>query len=282
MFLKLTIPETPPPRAPSSDTQHRERARHVSWSVSCHSQRHTEGTKAIPLPDNILRPRPYEDIYTEQAYLTASIQLLSKRANHLLTKYILLEYELWGMEASKQRRRLRKQLSQTRLQLTEAVEQEKAMFLRLSEVYMEAHSRDTWSEANRQRTALQQMYGARPWDSRSNHVSSVPDASRPSTRLNGASPEFVPRISIGVNRQTEDFEEWSAGPSTTSSSPLDDSVRETETEDTGESVCSEQELSHQYKTPVGPHEDGASPTSPSRTSRDNRLSLPCLESIWPG
>ncbi|KAM4058980.1 hypothetical protein HRG_008145 [Hirsutella rhossiliensis] len=233
------------------------------------------------MSDAIFRPRPYEEIYAEQAYLATSLQVQSSKANELLRQYSLLEEELENMTASKQRRRLRKRLNLVRSQLTGAAEQEKAIFIRLSEVYMEVHSRDAWAQASRPRVVYRGVLGQAQ-----NHAairgSSSCSNTRPSTYLSGASPEFVPRNRRAVQRPAGAqavSEAGQARPPT--SSPSVTSARASESGDAGLDVSDgdsgkcprDRGLGFQYKAAAGRAKSG--------DGRGNRLSLPNLESIWP-
>lgn len=126
-------------------------------------------------------------MYAEQAYLAASLQEQSSKANELLRQYTLLEDELQGMPASRQRRRLRKRLHLVWSQLNRAAEQEKAISVRLGEVYMEVHSRDAWAQVSQQRRASQGAVGQTLPTASADRASPRQGNPRPLRNVDGAS-----------------------------------------------------------------------------------------------
>ncbi|PNY28926.1 Uncharacterized protein TCAP_01154 [Tolypocladium capitatum] len=234
----------------------------------------------MSMSNAIFRPRPYEEIYAEQAYLTTSLQVQSTKATDLIRRYSCVEIELETMEASKQRRRLRKQLNLLRSQINEAAEQEKAIFLRLSELYMEAHSRDTLGQVHQQRASSQgRRGGTAESSSGSTGASESPTCgnSRPSPLLNGATPEFVPRSQAVELRASsmQIVQKILAGP-----------VLDTVDESSEDFACNHG-LTYQYKTAEGMDEEEACGQrrmprcGDLLKEREYRLSLPNLESLWP-
>ncbi|OAA58307.1 hypothetical protein ISF_06846 [Cordyceps fumosorosea ARSEF 2679] len=101
----------------------------------------------------LLAPRPYEEIYHEQAYLSAHLQQKMQRVEGLIREYSAAQAQLSLGAEGKTRRRLRKLLNLLRCKLEEASEQERAIFGRLGELYMEQSSRDTWERARAAATA---------------------------------------------------------------------------------------------------------------------------------
>lgn len=95
----------------------------------------------------LLAPRPYEDIYHERAYLATYLQQKTQRIEGLIREYSETEALLEQGAEGKTRRRLRKLLNLLRCKLDEASEQERAIFSRMGELYMELNSRDTWERA---------------------------------------------------------------------------------------------------------------------------------------
>lgn len=235
------------------------------------------------MSDAIFRPRPYEEIYAEQAYLTTSLEVQSSRANELLRQYSWLEDALQNMTASKQRRSLRKQLNLVRSQLGGAAQQEKAIFIRLSEVYMELHSRDAWAQASRQRTSYRGVLG-QSWNSPAIRGNPSSGNSMPSAHVNGVSPEFVPMNRRAVQRPMGVQVESRAGQLPTSSLTVP-SLRAPNADgsglDTADECPRDHGLSRQYLAAAGRSNTWEGPSLACRTGRDNRLSLPNLESIWP-
>lgn len=101
----------------------------------------------------LLAPRPYEEIYHEQAYLATHLQQKTQRIEGLIREYSAAQAQLGRGAEGKTRRRLRKLQNLLRCKLDEASEQERAIFCRMGELYLEQTSRDTWERA---RIAAQQ------------------------------------------------------------------------------------------------------------------------------
>lgn len=255
-----------------------------------HDQLRQDGKRSSPsmaIHDVIFRPRPYEEIYAEQAYLTTSLQVQSKKAADLTRRYCAVEIEVATMEASKERRRQRKLLNLLRSRINEVAEQEKAIFLRLSELYMETHSRDTLDQMRHQRARNSTV--ASPSGSTAGSESPTCTKSRPSTPLNGATPEFMPRSQAGEIRASIQIVRKSL-PSAPASSPpsalkIAGPVLETVDESSEEFACNHG-LSYQYKVAEKMDEEERPQKRTPRSDdlpkyRENRLSLPSLESLWP-
>ncbi|KAM3513423.1 hypothetical protein MY11210_002903 [Beauveria gryllotalpidicola] len=117
---------------------------------------HSRDTKEAPRdrPDSprrrmsrahsLLAPRPYEEIYHEQAYLATYLQQKTQRIESIIKEYSGTQAQLERGAEGKTRRRLRKLLNLLRCKLDEASAQERAIFSRMGELYMELNSRDTW------------------------------------------------------------------------------------------------------------------------------------------
>ncbi|XWX01255.1 hypothetical protein V2A60_009281 [Cordyceps javanica] len=110
--------------------------------------------KKLPMPENpcrgssrvhgILAPRPYEDIYTEQAYLSKLLHERAQRIDGIITEYSAAQVQLNRGAKGKIRRRLRKLQSLLRRKLDEVSGQQSAILSRMGEVYIEQSSRDAW------------------------------------------------------------------------------------------------------------------------------------------
>lgn len=136
-------------------------------------------------PINVFHPRPYEDVYAEQAYLSVTFQSHINKVSDLIHKYSLAEEESIHGESRKCKRAARKQIGILRGQLIHAAEQEQAIFVRLGELYVETKSRETWDVARKQRP---------PRVKRPSQTQVEPDIRpRSKSNLNGATPEFIPR-----------------------------------------------------------------------------------------
>lgn len=104
----------------------------------------------------LLAPRPYEDIYHERAYLSTYLQQKTRRIEGIIKEYSQTQAELQAGAEGQTRRRLRKLLNLLRCKLDEASEQERFIFSRLGELYMELNSRDTWERARKPQPWMQE------------------------------------------------------------------------------------------------------------------------------
>lgn len=251
------------------------------------------GTRRKPsaLPCPILCPRPYETLYTEQAYVTTLLQEQRKRAASLIGDYHQIDAQLRDIDSSKERRQLRKHQSLLTLRSNEIWEQYRANSIRHGELSLEILSRDTWREVQEQAKR----------SSNSQHISQdgqIPDPASPSyflaTRfltsgdgdmlkpsLNGASPDFIPR---------QGTDHWCTLPrtalSTTETSTSDEgTIIGLETVDEAAEYSSNQGLDYEF---CGVDDDSDDVKSERRKSwnetavspQDKRLSLPNLQSLW--
>ncbi|PFH59339.1 hypothetical protein XA68_12491 [Ophiocordyceps unilateralis] len=211
----------------------------------------------------IWRPRPYEDIYTEQAYLTTSLQLLSRRAHGLIRQHGQAQNEVRDMKPSKPRRRLRKKLKNLSNELEVLAEQERAVFLRLSDLYMESRCRHAWSVAGQQGVCGE-------------------SSPQPVPRLDDSSPGTLPATAeplLSVDATPRDGAALEApvfaGPELESAS--EDSER----------TASDDELHLRHQTAKLEEEEDWWPNETRkswpemRVGRNNRMSLPNLEVKWP-
>lgn len=227
----------------------------------------------------IFNPRPYEAIFAETAYLTAALQQQLAQAADLISRYTLAEVQLQtGGVTGKRRRRLRKQLNQLKLQMLEAAQQEKALCVRLSELYMEQQSRDTWSRMHGQ-------YMPEAGDGLPVPLA-IPIAST-AVLLNAESPEFVPsevRFESGDCYQRGVVSEKSSF-SNTQLEAVEEEAEQNELDDSqvGKLLCNHG-LKFEYQCPV--EESGfAKVTEYCKETavlhRDRRRSVPNLRSLWP-
>ncbi|ODA81154.1 hypothetical protein RJ55_04118 [Drechmeria coniospora] len=245
----------------------------------------------------VFHPRPFEEIYTEQAYLTASLQVQTRRAGELIRRYCSADEELTTVQESKRRRSLRKHLNLLRLQINAAAEQEKVIFMRLSELYLEAQSRQTWGWARQQRQSTKAESGtivASDNPSSPDTQSSSCATTRSWSPLNGATPEFVPgnrlaqladatSVAKSLPERKLAADQAPSGPKNTRRTPFP--APETTHEGGGDFGCNHG-LSFLYEK-YGEHqreEESQRGHTPHEHEpvRLKRLSLPNLTSIWPG
>lgn len=237
----------------------------------------------------MFQPRSYEEICSERAYLTASLQRHSLTAIELIHQYSLIEEELDAKEhIGKQRRKLRKRMSFIKVKLAEAARQEKAIIIRLGELQMEQLGRDTWDQVQQRRM----FYPLAP--------SPMPRT----TPLNAGSKEFVPsenRSEISQEHiqlcpsdmakprvldtvvEVQEGEEEDANEIANSTEEETESRPETDTE--SEDLCNHG-LEYTYQ-----ESDNATEISQLRPSHvreglsscleEKRMSLPTLSFVWP-
>ncbi|KAJ6787012.1 hypothetical protein PWT90_08403 [Aphanocladium album] len=127
----------------------------------------------------LLTPRPYEEIYHERAYLTTNLEQKTKRIDGLIREYSETEAQLNAGAEGKTRRKLRKLLHLLRCKLDEASEQERAIFSRMGELYMELNSRDAW-ETTRVKRSSAQPAASRAETAGEDHVATTPVTPCPS------------------------------------------------------------------------------------------------------
>ncbi|KAF3066292.1 hypothetical protein CFAM422_009186 [Trichoderma lentiforme] len=145
-----------------------------------------------PFWNLMFRPRSYEEIYAERAYLTTSLHVCSVKVMDLIHQYALIEEVLQAKEhPGKERRKLRKQMSFIKVKFSEASRQEKAIVMRLSELHMEQLGRDAWDQIHQRRMLYSNF---------SSH-SAMPSNS-PETLLSATSKEFVPSAGSPVCAQS--------------------------------------------------------------------------------
>ncbi|KAG5997560.1 hypothetical protein E4U52_003839 [Claviceps spartinae] len=168
--------------------------RHASQYYSQGPSQQLPYAPSAPLSSSsILRPRPFEEIYAEQAFLSLTLQSHSSRLADLVRTYHTVEGESMYGESRKIKRRARRQVGILRTQIRLAAEEEKTIFVRLSDLLTEARSRTALDLAQRERPISQ---GAGRSDALGRPSSQPPFSHPPSSsesRLNGASAEFKPQ-----------------------------------------------------------------------------------------
>ncbi|KAG5924873.1 hypothetical protein E4U61_005720 [Claviceps capensis] len=173
--------------------------RHASQHYSQGPSQQLPYQPSVPLSSSsILRPRPFEEIYAEQAFLSLTLQSHSSRLSDLVRTYHTVEVESMYGESRKIKRRARRQVGILRTQIKHAAEEEKTIFVRLSDLLTEARSRTALDLARRERSISQDAgrsdaLGRAP----SQPPFSQPPFSKPpsssESRLNAASAEFIPQ-----------------------------------------------------------------------------------------
>ncbi|KAF5657074.1 hypothetical protein FHETE_10657 [Fusarium heterosporum] len=144
----ISLPDTPYPETPliSSSSQRKKRRRRSSSSKGGSSK--TNSKQQTQVNSNLLfSPRPFESLYIERAYLATSLQQRADQAAQLMRQHCMVESQLQNFAGDNGRRKLRKQLSLLKSRINQAAEQERAIFSRLGELYVEIQSRETWAQA---------------------------------------------------------------------------------------------------------------------------------------
>lgn len=91
-----------------------------------------------------LAPRPAQDLLVERSYLVDSLASQGARAADLIQRLSVAEQTAAAGEGG---RRLRKQIALLRNRIAAAADQEKAVIVRLGELYVEMQSRERWARA---------------------------------------------------------------------------------------------------------------------------------------
>lgn len=140
-------------------------------------QQHHNHRPALPkhqigslAPRTVLSPRPIQDLLIERTYLVDSLSTQGRRSYEFLLRLSALEQEEASYGAAtaespetapertpRQRRRLRKHISLLKSKIAMAAEQEKAIIVRLGELYVEMQSRERWAQVRLQSQQLQGM-----------------------------------------------------------------------------------------------------------------------------
>ena len=222
----------------------------------------------------ILAPRPYEELFAENVYLVSALHLQNSIRKQLTQQYSFVAEELSVFVTAKQRRRLRKKLSQLRPKISAAAEQEKTVFLRLSELQIEMDSREMWAQAHD--TSLRQRALPSPGPTLSFSTISDTSSSRSTctTPLNAMSPVFVPKRELLELPVSSEPRFWAA-----------EMGLELDTvEEAGEEFFSNHDLKYRYRSVDSLEE--SRPVVWNGTTVKPQLgrspSLPSLQCMWPG
>ncbi|KAF4979749.1 hypothetical protein FZEAL_4106 [Fusarium zealandicum] len=289
-----SMPDTPQSgfvSASSPSTRKRQRRR--SSSSRCRPPKVDVKQQPYSNSNIIFSPRPYENLYVERAYLAGGLQQQSVRAADLIRQYSAVDLQLLNLGGATGQRRLRKQLGLLKSKIHEAVEQEKAIFVRLGELYVEIQSRETWAQ-----TGYQHGWAI---DSPSVETPSVYDPMSamfyglptPTTPLNAACADFVPMCYFGGLQQIAD-------PSLYQHEPVDTGYGLDTVEEAGEDIlygpdsgCESVESETTPATPVAADAPVAATDECGMgvgeafeddrvmAIRERRFSLPCLQTAWP-
>ncbi|KAK1640863.1 hypothetical protein BDP81DRAFT_309548, partial [Colletotrichum phormii] len=138
-------------------------------------------------------PNSFEQLYTEKAYLTASLSKQDEREIELMRKLSTLQENVDSGLPSDERRKARKKIALLKSKISDATAQKKAILLRLGDIYVELQSRETWIQIQNE------LYERRCAWWAVNSPSAAAYATTPSdvismipTPLDAASPVFFP------------------------------------------------------------------------------------------
>lgn len=199
---------------------------------------------------------PLQSLRIEREYLDQNLLTQGQRAKRLHSHLAVLQDRLRKAESKAEAARSRRQMRNLGKDLVLSTQQREAALLRLNDLNVEIRSRECWDQVQRQRVAAQ------PITSGNYHSSSLasfstptsgytrspatPNISSSASRLNPSSQEFVPAVisheDVPPNLAWE-YADWTSD-----------------------------EPDRLHKLPL-----------PSRRQlSQRRLSLPCLQSVWPG
>lgn len=209
-----------------------------------------------------------------------------------MRQYSIVESQLQGLPGDKGRRKLRKQLGLLKSKINEAFEQERAIFSRLTELYMEIQSRESWMQIGYQQQQVWSMdspsVGTPSVYSPMSYSPMSYSLPTPTTPLNGACAEFIP---MGYFGDVHHLPESSLGQEEAKASLGLETVDEAG-EDLlcrPDSPCESVESDTTPATPVAVDAPIIEATDLEEASghvrtmaiRKRRFSLPCLQNAWP-
>lgn len=289
-----TFPVLPLSPASLPDTPHRDTSSVASPSPRKKQRRRSSDSRnrtskadtkqqAQVNPSLLFSPRPFESLYIERAYLATSLQQQAGRAAEFMRQYCAVELQLQSLVGDNGRRKLRKQLSLLKSRVNQAAEQEKVIFSRLGELYVEIQSRETWAQA---------------WSVDSSSVSTPLYFSpvscsfpTPTSPLGGASADFTPMGYFSDFHQVTEPAYFHQEPATYGLETVDEAGEDPVCDSTsnGESVESEtipatpltaDVPSVDEKNEYVPEMEKNPIDGRSMAVRERRLSLPCLHNAW--
>ncbi|KAK2042114.1 hypothetical protein LZ31DRAFT_373394 [Colletotrichum somersetense] len=228
-------------------------------------------------------PNSLEHLYTEKAYLTASLENQGNREADLMRKLSVLQERIDNGLPSDERRKSRKRAALLKSRIAEVAGQKKAILLRLGDIYVELQSRETWtqiqSELHERRCS---SWGTKDVTTPSDVTSMIP------TPLDAASPMFFPasyhplHVTWDVPSQSE-----------SQMHALPDGVQAefrpgcNNAFDTCANELRSHSLRFKYENQaLAPGVDEERNQDPSQDdnlrSHRRRMSLPALKCLWPG
>ncbi|KAG5665281.1 hypothetical protein KAF25_009406 [Fusarium avenaceum] len=289
-----TFPVLPLSPASLPDTPHPDTSSVPSPSPRKKQRRRSSGSRnRTPKADTkqqaqvnsslLFSPRPFESLYIERAYLATSLQQQAGRAAELMRQYCAVELQLQSLVGDNGRRKLRKQLSLLKSRVNQAAEQERVIFSRLGELYVEIQSRETWAQAR----SVDSSSVSTPLYS-SPVSCSFPT---PTSPLGGASADFTPMGYFSDFHQVTEPAYFHQEPATYGLETVDEAGEDLLYDPTpsGESVEPETTPAPPLTTDIPSIEEKNDCVLETEkiliddrcmAVRERRLSLPCLHNAW--
>ncbi|KAF4973646.1 hypothetical protein FSARC_124 [Fusarium sarcochroum] len=279
-----SLPGTPYPDTPSVSSQSPRKKQRRRSSSSRNRPPHVDVRQQPQINSRLIfSPRPFESLYVERAYLASSLQQQAARAAELMREYCAVDLQLQNLDGVNGRRKLKKQLSLLKSKVNQAAEQEKAIFSRLGELYVEIQSRETWAQTwTVESPSVATPIGFSP-------VSY--SLSTPTTPLSGSSADFVPMSYFGNLQPVTEPAYLQQEPTVYGLETVDeagedllygpDSGCESVESETTPATPVDVEIPSVEKNMCGSEMGEEFGDVPFIAVRERRFSLPCIQSAWP-
>ncbi|KAK7449116.1 hypothetical protein CaCOL14_007581 [Colletotrichum acutatum] len=141
----------------------------------------------------VASPLSFEHLYTENAYLTASLSKQGERENDLMRRLSTLQENVDSGLPPEERRKARKKIALLKSKILDATAQKKAILLRLGDIYVELQSREIWMQIQNELYERRSAWWSVDSPSTSAYATTPSDVtSMMPTPLDVASPVFFP------------------------------------------------------------------------------------------
>ncbi|WQF80405.1 hypothetical protein CDEST_05419 [Colletotrichum destructivum] len=267
----LSLGCTSPRSSMSTNTKQQQQQQQPGWSA-------------------FMSPNSFEQLYTEKAYLTASLETQGDKEVSLMRRLSILQEKIDNGLPSDERRRSRKKTALLKSKIMEAAAQKKTILLRLGDIYVALQSRETWVQVQSELYERRRSWWST--DSPGTAYETTPSdvASMIPTPLNAASPMFFPmgchssygtweamtpccESLVQASQDGSPYESWPEGNGVVGN-------RADELANRGLRFEYRPQTSLQYGNVDGNHQPFFNEISPRRPNR--RMSLPSLKCFWPG
>ncbi|KZL71275.1 pyruvate formate lyase activating enzyme [Colletotrichum tofieldiae] len=245
-------------------------------------------TKQRPGWSAFTSPNSYEHLYTERAYLTASLKNQGDREVDLMRKLSILQEKIDNGLPSDERRKSRKKTALLKSKIMEAAAQKKAVLLRLSDIYVELQSRETWMQI--QSEVYERRYSWWSTDSPGTAYVTTPSdvTSMIPTPLDTVSPIFFP---MGCHPIYNTWDAMTPHSESQLHAPQDGMPPEVWAEDNDAFAIHADELGNhglrfEYKDQMSLQDVNGNRNQPlgrdgNFRTLNRRMSLPSLKCLWP-